>query len=1494
MPRLVLQITLLALVLGLGGFYLATNRPSADVATVRGAPSFHLLVLTSGEAEVFPGETQTRVVYLRGTNGFGGEVSLSVIQTSGAPSVFTTNFAPATVTVADGTWSSSTLTITASPENLDESFPVRVVATGNGVTRHTDETACQPLTVSIDDPTNDAQFTMAASVSSLSVVAGSSVQTTIIATARNGFADPILLGAASSLMDGVATCLGLGTGGIGLPSTITDNWTVADQTAAGESLRIDQGTTSKSLTLSTTADTPPGTYRIALWGFTDCGLIACDDPGFPNITIPGMLSLTVTAPPPPIVPATTTSPSVTPTTALPTVASTTASSTPTTSIPTSTATSTPTTTTSPSATVGNTPSVTPAATVTPTSSPSPAVTPILLPATTTPTSTLATPSSVSPTSTPSPSVTATSQPSLATPTPTPIPAVTPSGDSLEIATGNETLTLSQTEGQPGDQFTVTVGGFTAGSNVTAWWDGYEQTLADGTMEWTGQTALTGGDTDADGNLTLNVGVPTDTFTGPHTVVVGGNPGEVATADFSILESETHPVAAAETALLGPPASTSVDESQPPDATLLAVLALANQAADPSDPPVSTSYLVDQAALGTAVVAQPRVSLGIDGDCRATVAVRDVQLPWSAAAPVRAQSSSACSSSSLQAHAAAARQEALDAITSRNTQTGNAVETLLAYFRSETFVDQFSTQVTGNPEVTIALSGLFGKVQDETPKGNYDVQHAYSLKTLELLNLIDGRLSEIGHRYGEESSEYLEMLAIQAEFQSQALVPKDEPEPSNQELEILLDELDFWTGLESDVFLGDLTASDDTFFDELQSLFGDPVLQSVPFTSDDRFLKAWDRLLGHCNRALRRMVSQEADGRPTILPREVTLACDLFEKYRTQVRSLTGLSVTDIIFKIVLSTKLSVLSIESDGSGNLTLRLYDPAYSELPIQAPLQGNREFIDAFRDIVARVTERQRTHVVYGPESITQTFNSAFARRAADTFGIQVGADADAKIIDHDLRNYLWSRWLPAQFADQPVISRSEPAPNAARVLAANPDELALDYKTPASYPPRWTYPCRISKPKTLETVSLHAVHDDSHDQRHHLKHSTSEQTSVLEQMIEVDGRQPSFYVWFEGVGKLPSDGLFFCTYTLPKQGENYELKDTHFLAGALAGLNEHRYRTVRWSYGWWGRDVVVPAVAVPQGWTDEVATEFIPKFLQVAGYSGDVTDYHKAAVAQADPLVERFFARVQQDQSMAWEDVKRDVSSENRLSFRCEDVCFVTPVSTTPGISGRLKEYWESLPETMAALVESTAMDSLPFATIPTTPSVTVSDNANTALNTAVAAEPVSRDSIIFAPTNYIRVSVDGSSRGALLIDPRGRVAGFNPVNGASVSTIDGSTYSGPGERSRLFLPGLSHGTYQLILFGLAAGEHTAKVTIAAGEEVIERTFTAHLEEGGQTTETFEIDLSEQEEVTPGLERPANVAGWQIGLLLSILVALGFLFLIVRVVKKRRRQPRRRSRK
>lgn len=133
MSRLVLQITLLALVLGLGGLYLATNRPSADVAIVQGSPSFDLLVLTSGEAEVFPGETQTRVVYLRGQNGFREEVSLSATQTSGPPGAFQTSFAPTTVTVTNGTWSSSSLTIAATSENLDETGSLRVIATGGGV-----------------------------------------------------------------------------------------------------------------------------------------------------------------------------------------------------------------------------------------------------------------------------------------------------------------------------------------------------------------------------------------------------------------------------------------------------------------------------------------------------------------------------------------------------------------------------------------------------------------------------------------------------------------------------------------------------------------------------------------------------------------------------------------------------------------------------------------------------------------------------------------------------------------------------------------------------------------------------------------------------------------------------------------------------------------------------------------------------------------------------------------------------------------------------------------------------------------------------------------------------------------------------------------------------------------------------------------------------------------------------------------------------------------
>lgn len=1292
-------------------------------------------------------------------------------------------------------------------------------------------------------------------------------------------------------MDGVATCLGLGTGGIGLPSTITDDWTVADETAVGESLRIDQGTTSKSLTLSTTADTPPGTYRIALWGFTDCGLIACDDPGFPNITIPGMLSLTVTAPPTPTPTATvtTTSPSVTSTTTSPTVASTSASPTPTTSIPTSTAASTSTSTTSPSATVGNTTSVTPTTTVTSTSSPSPSVTPILLPATTTPIPTPTTPTPTPPSSSPtqSPTITVLPQPLPKNSTPTPAPIVTASPEPEEDQVGNETLSLSQSQGQPGDQFTIEVGGFTVGSSLTAWWDGYEQTLADGTMEWTGQTALTGGDTDAAGNLTLNVGVPTDTFTGPHTIVVAGNSGEAARADFSVSEAAAHPVVAAQTALLGPPDPAGESEStpRPPDATLLAILALANQATDPSDPPASTGYTLDTGAPGTVTIAQPRIRLGTDEDCRATLATGSTQPFWAEVSLARAETPLGCRSSSLEHHATAAYQTALDAIAPPEAEDGGTLATLLNFFRRDTFVDQFAAEVTGNAEFTIALSTLFDRIEREAPAGSSDEQYAYSVQTTELINLIESRLSEVEDRYTEGSPEHLEMVAILEEFQNRTLVPDEEP--TNNDLKEALANLESFIVRDSEAFFDDLMAPDGTFASELDAVFANPVLRSVPYESDSRFSRVWYSLIDHCNYALRGMMSPEIQG--TFLTPEVSEACSLLDSYRTRVRNLTGLNLTDTIMKLAMG-RYYILFVVSDEAGNLTLKLYDPRYPDLPIETPLRGNREFIDAFATLIERVTATQRKHIIEGPESIAQTWNEARARNVADTFGIQV--EPSEQKIDEGLRRYLWTRWLPAQFADQPITSRSEQESTVARALAANLDELALDFKSPASHPPRWTQACRISKPKILNTISLHDVNDDTHDQRHHLTNSTSQQTSVLEQMIQVDDRQPSVYAWFEGVGKLPSDGSFLCTYTLPKQGENYELKDTHFLAGALAGLNEHRYRTVRWSYGWWGRPEVIPAVAAPQGWTDEVATKYIPEFLRAAGYSGDVTNYHDAEIAQADPLVERFFAKVEEANTLAWEETKREVSSEQRLSFRCSNVCFVTPAEETPGIPDSLKEYWESLPDTMAALVDDTATASLPYTSVPTTVGTTVSSNVTKGgVGTAVAADSVG-EQLVFTPTNYIRVVVDGASRGALLTDPSGRVAGFNPINAATLSTIQEATYSGPGERSRLFLPGLSHGTYQLTLFGLAAGEHTAKVTIAAGEEVMERTFTAHLDEGGQTTETFEIDLSDQRQIISGDDSNLIDNQGMRTVLLVITVILLVALLVIALTKKHLRRSQRRK--
>src|SRR6266852_5909333 len=160
------------------------------------------------------------------SGGFNSAVSLSA---SGLPAGVTASFSPASI-AAPGS-GSSTLTLTASGTATTGTVNVTVTATGGGVT-HTTTVA---LTV---NPAATPDFTVSASPTSVSIVQGSSGNSTISTTVSGGFNSAISLSAS------------------GLPSGVTASFSPASIGAPGSG--------SSTLTLAASGTATTGTVNVTV------------------------------------------------------------------------------------------------------------------------------------------------------------------------------------------------------------------------------------------------------------------------------------------------------------------------------------------------------------------------------------------------------------------------------------------------------------------------------------------------------------------------------------------------------------------------------------------------------------------------------------------------------------------------------------------------------------------------------------------------------------------------------------------------------------------------------------------------------------------------------------------------------------------------------------------------------------------------------------------------------------------------------------------------------------------------------------------------------------------------------------------------------------------------------------------------------------------------------------------------------------------------------
>ena len=217
---------------------------TASVTLIVTAPDLSLSASPSTQTVVV-GNTVSYSVGVTSLNGFVGDVSLAL---SGLPSaVGTATFTPGVVSVA-GT---SDLTISTAATAAPGTYPLTVTGTSGGTTH----TASVTL-VLVPSP----DFSLGASPSSRTVVAGNTGNYTVTVTALNGF-----VGDVSLSLNGLPADVGSST------------FTPATVSSAGTS----------QLTISTPSTASPGTYPLTIIGLsgatthtTSVTLVVAPAPGF--------------------------------------------------------------------------------------------------------------------------------------------------------------------------------------------------------------------------------------------------------------------------------------------------------------------------------------------------------------------------------------------------------------------------------------------------------------------------------------------------------------------------------------------------------------------------------------------------------------------------------------------------------------------------------------------------------------------------------------------------------------------------------------------------------------------------------------------------------------------------------------------------------------------------------------------------------------------------------------------------------------------------------------------------------------------------------------------------------------------------------------------------------------------------------------------------------------------------------------------------------------
>ncbi|MEU7856479.1 M4 family metallopeptidase [Nonomuraea sp. NPDC049141] len=195
----------------------ATGEPACGTAT-----NDFSLSLSPSTGSAQPGGSVTSTVSTQTTSGSAQTVNLTA---SGLPSGVTAGFSPSSVTSGN----SSTLTLSVGSSTAQGSYQITV--TGTGSLTHT-----ATFTLQVGTATRD--FSISASPASGTVTAGSAATTTIGTTTTAGTAQAVNLTAS------------------GLPTGASATFNPASVTSGGSS----------TLTISTAATTPAGSYNVTVTG----------------------------------------------------------------------------------------------------------------------------------------------------------------------------------------------------------------------------------------------------------------------------------------------------------------------------------------------------------------------------------------------------------------------------------------------------------------------------------------------------------------------------------------------------------------------------------------------------------------------------------------------------------------------------------------------------------------------------------------------------------------------------------------------------------------------------------------------------------------------------------------------------------------------------------------------------------------------------------------------------------------------------------------------------------------------------------------------------------------------------------------------------------------------------------------------------------------------------------------------------------------------------